>query len=145
MIAMPYIVVDMVLDILSLIFFCVTSAALLSRYPLANLYLPARLRNQRTLAFVAQGLVLSALSIVVVLVVARLRNRSIFWPFMGDLFSFLGLINSLVLAYQFLDKRYFLNMPKVQRQLLLAIVSVAMTFVPFIVVVTAVVGLFVIR
>jgi hypothetical protein len=142
MIAMPYIVVDMVLDILSLIFFCVTSAALLSRYPLANLYLPARMRHRRTLAFVAQGLVLTVFSM---LVVARLRNRSILWPFMGDLFSFIGLINSLVLAYLFLDQRYFLNTPKVQRRLLLAIVSVAMTFVPFIVVVTAVVGSFVIK
>jgi hypothetical protein len=50
-----------------------------------------------------------------------------------------------VLAYLFLDQRYFLNTPKVQRRLLLAIVSVAMTFVPFIVVVTAVVGSFVIK
>jgi len=74
MIAMPYIVVNMVLGILSLIFFCITSAALLSRYPLANFYLPAQLRNQKILAFVAQGLVLSVLSIVVVLVRARFRN-----------------------------------------------------------------------
>lgn len=146
MVAMPYILVDMVLNILSLIFFCITSAALLSRYTSANRYLPAQLRNQKTLAFVAQGLVLSVLSIAVVLVSARVRNVSyILSPFIFELFFCLGVINSVVLSYQFLDRRYLLNTPKVQRRLLIAIISVVMTSVPVIAVVTAVVGLFIIK
>ncbi len=77
MIAMPYIVVNMVLGILSLMFFCVTSAALLSKYPSANRHLPAQLRRSRSLAFVANGFMLSVLSIVVVLVVKRLSTPKI--------------------------------------------------------------------
>jgi hypothetical protein len=145
MVAMPYILVNMVLDRLSLILFCVTSAAILSRYPSANLWLPSRLRNRRTLAFVAHGLVLSALLIVAVGVTGRLWSWNLFPPFIGDLLFFISLINSMVLAYQFLDKRYFLNKPKVQRRVLLAMVSVVITFVPFIAVVTVVFGLFIIR
>lgn len=141
MIPMPYILVDIVLGELSLLFFCITTAALLSRWPLANLWLPAPLRNRKTLAFVAYALAL----VVIVRVMTRLGRVSLFSPFISDLFSFIGLMNSVVLAYQFLDKRYFLNRPKVQRRFLLAIVSLVMTFVPFLAVVTAVVGLFVIK
>ena len=57
MVAMPYILVNLVLEIFSFILFCTTGAALLSKYSLTNRYLPARWRNRRTLAFVAQGLV----------------------------------------------------------------------------------------
>jgi len=71
MVAMPYILVNLVLEIFSFILFCTTSAALLSKYSLTNRYLPAQLRNHRTLAFIAQGMVVSVLSIVVVLVKAR--------------------------------------------------------------------------
>ena len=145
MVAMPYILVNIVLGKLSLIFFCITSAALLSKYPLANLYLPARLRNRKILAFVAHGLVLLVLSIVVVLVMARLRKTFIYSVFIFELFFYIGFVNSVVLAYQFLDKRYFLNTPKVQRRLLIAIFSVVMTAVPVIVVIIAVYGLFIIR
>lgn len=145
MIAMPYIAVNIVLDILSLTFFCMTSAALLSAYPFANRHLPAQLRNRRTLAFVAHGLVLSVLSIVVVLVAARRRNAYISSFFVFELFFYIGLINSLVLAYKFLDRRYFLSTPKIQRRLLIAICSVVMTFVPVIAVIAVVVRLFIIR
>jgi hypothetical protein len=141
MVAMPYILVDIVLGELSLLFFCITTAALLSRWPLANLWLPALLRNRKTLVFVAYALAL----IVIVRVMASLGRVSLFTPFISDVFSFIGLMNSVVLAYQFLDKRYFLNRSEVQRRFLLAIVSVVMTFVPFLAVVTAVVGLFVIK
>jgi hypothetical protein len=41
MVAMPFILVDFVLEILSLIFFWMTSATLLSKCPVAILYLPA--------------------------------------------------------------------------------------------------------
>ena len=145
MVAMPYILVDIVLNIVSVIFFCITGAALLSRYPSANRFLPARLRNQRTLAFVVQGLALSVLSMAVVLVNARVRNVSyMFSPLITDLFFSIGLVNSVVLSYQFLDSRYFLETPKVQRCLLMIMISLAMTSVPAIAVVTAVVGLFII-
>jgi hypothetical protein len=142
MVAMPYVLVNIVLDIFSLIFFCVTSAALLSRYRLAGFCLPAQIRNRKALAFVAFGL---ALSIVAVLVMARYKNVYIFSLSIFDLFFFMGIINSLVLAYQFMDKRYFLNTPKLQRRLLISIFSIVMTFVPVIAVVIAMVGLFIIK
>lgn len=141
MIPMPYILVNIVLDELSLLFFCITTAALLSKWPLANLWLPVPMKNRKTLAFVAHALVL----IVIVRVMARWWRGFLFSPFISDILTCIGLINSVVLAYRFLDKRYFLNMPKVQRRFLLAIFSLVMTFVPFLAVVTAMVGLFVIK
>jgi hypothetical protein len=145
MVAMPYILVDIVLGILSLMFFCITSAALLSRYPAASLYLPAPVRARRAFAFLAHGVVLSALSIAAVFLVARLLNTRLFSPFLFDLFFCIGLVNSVVLAFQFMDKRYFLGTPKLQRRLLLGTFSVVMALVPAIAVIVAVVGLFTIR
>lgn len=145
MVAMPYILVNIVLGILSLILFCITSAALLSQYPRANRYLPPQLRKKRALAFVAQALVLAVLSIVVVRGWAGLRNGFIYSSHIFDVFFYIGLINSVVLTCQFLDARYFLNTPKVQRLLLIGMVSVAMISLSAIVVLTAVVGLFIIR
>ena len=145
MVAMPYILVNIVLGRLSLILFCITSAALLSQYPRANRYLPPQLRKQRTLAFVAQALVLAVLSIVVVRGWARLSNGSIYSSYIVDVFFYIGLINSVALTYQFLDARYFLNTPKVQRRLLIGMVSVVVVSLSAIVVLTAVVGLFTIR
>jgi hypothetical protein len=55
-----------------------------------------------------------------------------FSPFLFDILFCLPLINSVVLAYQFLSKRYFLNTATLQRRLLLGTLSV-------------VVGVFVIR
>ena len=145
MIAMPYILVNIVLDWLSLLLFCMTSAALLSMYPVANRYLPAQVRNQRALAFVAHGLVLLTLSIAVVLVTGRLRSGYRLSRFIYEFFFYIGLMNSMVLAYQFLDQRYLLNTPKLQRRLFIAIVSVIMAVVPVIAVIIAVFGLFTIR
>ena len=145
MVAMPYILVDIVLGILSVIFFSITTAAILFRYPSANRYLPPQLRNHQTLVFIAQWFVLSVFSIAVVLLYARVRNGYLFSPFIFDLFFCLGLINSVVLSYRFLDGRYFQNVPKAQRRLLLAIVSVLMTSIPAFAVLTAVVALFIIK
>jgi hypothetical protein len=142
MVAMPYILVDFVLGILSLLFFCITSAALLSAYPPANVWLPAQLKDRKALAFVAQGLLLSILA---ALAIAAFGKSYILSPSISDLLFFIGLINSVVLAYRFLDKRYFLNKPKLQRRLLLGTCSVVMTFVPAFAIVIAVVGLFTIR
>lgn len=145
MVAMPYILVDIVLGIVSLIFFCVTSAALLSRYPTAGFYLPARLRDRRALAFLAQVAMLSVASIAGVYLFAKWRNTRIGSPLLFDVFFCIGLVNSVVLAFQFMNKRYFLSMAKIRRWLLLGAFSVVMTLVPAIAVVTAVVGLFIIR
>lgn len=145
MIAMPYILVDIVFSKLSVIFFSITSAALLSQYPIANSWLPAQLRNRRILVFFAHGLVLSVLSMTAVHIIARTANMSTYSPRISDPFFFIGLINSLMLAYQFIDKRYFLNTPKLQRRLVIAVCSLVMVLVPAFAVVIAVVGLFLIR
>ena len=142
---MPYILVDIVLGILSVIFFSITSAALLVRYPPANRYLPPQLRNHKALAFIAHWFVLSVFSIAVVLVYARVSSGYLFSPLIFDLLFFVGLINSVALGYQFLDRRYFLRMPKAQRRLLIAILSVLMTSIPAFVVLTVVVALFIIK
>jgi hypothetical protein len=141
MVAMPYILVDIVLGIISLIFFCVTSAALLSRYPVANFYLPAVLKGRRTVSFLAQAVLLSGLSFVAVYLIARVRSTHLLF----DVLFFIGLVNSVVLAFQFMDTRYLLGTPKLQRRLLLGAFSVAVTLVPATAVIVAVVALFVIR
>lgn len=145
MVAMPYILVDIVLGIVSLIFFCVTSAALLSRYPSAGFYLPAGLRDRRALAFLAQLVVLSVASIAAVFLFAIGRNTRLWSPFLFDVLFCIGLVNSVVLAFQFMDRRYFLGVPRIRRWLLLGAFSVVVTFVPAVAVLTAVVGLFTIR
>jgi hypothetical protein len=145
MIAMPYILVDIVLSILGLIFFCVTSTALLSTYPLASLYLPAPLRRRKAVVVLAHGLVVSALSITVVLVITRFGRVRIHSPVIADVSFLLGVMNAVVLAYRYTDRRYFLNTPALQRRLLLGAVSLVSSLVPVIAIVTAVVGLFTIR
>jgi hypothetical protein len=89
--------------------------------------------------------VLSALSIVVVRLMARMWHTFLFSLFIFEVFFYIGLINSIVLTYQFLDKRYFLKTPRLQRRLLIAVCSVVMTTIPAIAVVTVVVGLFIIK
>ena len=76
MIAMPYIVVDIVFSGLSPLFFSITSAALLSRHPFANLWLPARIRNRRIFALAANALALSVLSLAAVHVIAGIDRKS---------------------------------------------------------------------
>jgi len=142
MVAMPYILVNLVLEIFSFILFCTTGAALLSKYSLTNRYLPARLRNHRTLAFVAQGLVLSVLSMVVVLVVARGRPVFLLAQPVFELFFNIGVANSVVLTYQLLDGRWLLNTPKVPRRVLIALCAVVMTSAAAIAVLAAAVRLF---
>ena len=145
MVAMPYILVNMVSDVLSLILFCTTSAALLSKYPATNRYLPAGLRNHRMLAFVTQGVVVSALSIGVVFAMGNGRTSFQFARFIFGLFFYVGFVNSVVLTYQFLNGRYFRKTPKAQRRLLIAVCAVVMTSAGAIAVAVAVVGLFTIR
>ena len=145
MVAMPYILVNIVFGRLSLILFWITSAALLSQYRQTNRYLPAPLRTPRAVAFVAHALVLAVLSLVVMSAWVRLGRGFLYSSSIFDLLFSIGLINAAVLTYQFLDARYFLNTPKVRRRLLIGTVSVVTISVLAIVVVTAVVGLFIIR
>jgi hypothetical protein len=126
-------------------FFFIASAALLSRYRFANLWLPTQIRNRRVLAFVAHGLVLTVLSIVAVHVVARITHVSTFSPRISDPFFYMGLVISVVLAYQFMDKSYFLNTPKLRRRLMIAAFSLVVVIVPAFAVVIAVIGLFIIK
>jgi hypothetical protein len=142
MVAMPYLVANMVLELLSLVLFCMTSAALL--YPLTHRYLPAFLRNHRTFTVVAQGLVLSVLAMVVVLAIARGRSLYLFIHIF-ELLCYIGLANAVVLTYGFLDGRLLRNIPKVQRRLLITLCSVVMIAAAFIAVFAAVVRLFVMR
>lgn len=145
MVAMPYILVNIVLGIVALAFFCVTSAALLSRYPAGNFYLPRQLRDRKAIAFVVQVLVITALSSVALLVVTRLSGMRLSSPYLSDVLFFIGLANAVILAYGFMDRRYFLNTPTLPRRLLIGTFSLVVAFVPVLAVVIAVVGLFVIR
>jgi hypothetical protein len=145
MVAMPYILVNLVLEILSLILFCTTSTALLSKYRWTDRYVPQRLRNHKTLVFVAYGFVLSVLSLAVLPVVARGRAVFITWQFVFELLFFAALANSVVLTYQFLDGRFLRNAPKVQRRLWIALGAVVMPFAAAIAVVGVVIRLFMIR
>lgn len=145
MVAMPYILVDIVLAIVSWIFFCVASAALLSRYPTAGFYLPLRLRDRRTTAFVAHWVALSAASLVALLGGTKASGTRLFSPYLSDVLFFLGLAIAVILAYQFIERRYFLNTHGLWRRILIGTLSVVATFVPALAVVVAIVGLFVIR
>ena len=146
MVAMPYILVNIVLDLFSLALFSMTSVALLSRSRFVGRWLPAQLRGRQTLTLiVTQGLVLAVLSIVAMRVVSRLRYVHIFSLPLFDGLFFIGALNCVVLAYQFLDKRYFLSMPKVPRRLLIALCSTMLTGIPLLAIVIAVVGLFIIK
>jgi hypothetical protein len=144
MIPMPYVLVNIVLDMLSLVFFCLTSAALLSRYAFASRWLPPWVRHRRPAAFVAYALALSAL-LIIARVTGRLRNVDVLSVPLHDVFLYIGVVNSVVLIYQAMDRCCFLNTPRLQRRLLLVVMSVVMTVVPVIAVIAAVFGLFIIR
>ena len=131
MVAMPYILVDMVLGYVSLGLFCITGAALLSR-----------LFARRRLVFV---LAASVLSFTAAILVARAFGLGILSPGVSDPLFLIGLVNSAVLLYQFLGKRYLLEAPKVRRRLLLGTLSITVPVFAAIAVVSTVIALFVIR
>lgn len=145
MVAMPYILVNIVLDALSLLLFCLTSAALLSRCEFAAAWLPPPLRQRRAAAFVAYALMLALVLIAAARATGGFRSLHMVSVPIYDVFLYIGTVNSVVLIYQTMSKHWFLNTPALQRRLLLTIMSVVMTFVPVIAVVIAVFGLFVIR
>jgi len=146
MVAMPYILVNIVLDIFALVLFCTTSVALLTRSRFASRWLPSRLRQRKTLTLiVTQGLLLFVLSIVAMPVVARLKYVHLFSFLLFDVLFFIGAVNSMVLVYQFLDGRCFLSLSKLRRRVLIALCSAVVTCIPLMAAITAIVGLFVIK
>jgi hypothetical protein len=145
MIAMPYILVDIVLSKLAPAFFCIAAAVLLSKYPWANRWLPGRLGHRRGLAFVAHASVLTVLSILAVYVVATLGHLPTRSAEIYDWFVFAGLAICMLLAYQFMDARYLRSTPPVPRRLLIGLLSLVVTVVPAVVAVTALVGLLIIK
>jgi uncharacterized membrane protein len=82
---------------------------------------------------------------VAIHVVAKMANISTISPRISDPFIFAGLINSLVLAYLFMDRRYFLNTPKLQRRLVIAALSLVAVLVPAFAVVVVLIGLLMIK
>jgi len=148
MVPMPYILVNIVMDVFSLVLCCTTSVALLSRSQFASRWLPSQLRQRKTLTLiVTQGLLLFVLWIVAMPVVARLKYVYLFSRslLLFDVLFFIGAVNSVVLAYQFMNARYFLSMSNLRRRVLIALCSVVVTCVPLLAAVTAIVGLFIIK
>ena len=95
--------------------------------------------------FVAHWAVLSVVSLVALLIATKASGTRLFSPYLSDVVFFAGLAMAVILAYQFIDRGYFLNTPRPWRRLLIGTLSVIATFVPALAVVIAVVGLFVIR
>lgn len=145
MILMPYILVNIVLEILSIPFFSLTSAALFYRHPLAKLYLPERLSTRAWLSFTVLAFPITVLATATAFFLAKTNNRYILSVSIFDVFFYAGFVNSLVLAYRFLDKRYFLQRPTTQRRLLISMLSVIMTITIVIAIEAVVTVLFIIR
>jgi len=148
MVPMPYILVNIVMDVFSLVLFCTTSVALLSRSQFARRWLPSQLRQRKTLTLlVTQGLLFVVLWIVAMPVVARWKYVYLFSRSLSlfDVLFFIGAVNSAVLAYQFLNARCFLSMPNLRRRVLIALCSAVVTGVPLLAPVIAIVGLFIIK
>ena len=140
MVAMPYILVNLVLGAFSLLLFGVTSAALIT-----GLFLGGQPRSRRTFVFVALALALSVLPIVGLHVAQRAVGTYVSPQPLYDLLFLIGLINSVVLAYRFLNTRWLLDTPKVRRRLALSVASVVVAVVPALAVVAMVYRLCVIR
>jgi len=136
MVAMPYILVTIVLDLLSIPFFSLTSTGLLLNFRLAKKLLPERLWTPAWVPFAVIALLMTSLATGVRL----LAGRVVF-----GIFGWAGFINSLVLVYRFLDKRWFLGRPQVLRRLLIALLSAVVTTAAVIAIQAVVVVLFVIR
>ena len=148
MVPMPYILVNIVMDVFSFVLFCTTSVALLCRSRLASRWLPAQFRQRKTLTLiVTQGMLLVVLWMVAMRVVARWKYVYLFSRALSlfDVLFFVGAANSAVLVYQFLDARCFLSMSNLRRRVLIALCSAVVTCIPLLAAVIAIVGLFIIK
>lgn len=140
MVAMPYLLVNIVLGAISMLLLGVTSAALV-----VSLWLPAQPRSRRMLVFLALAVGLSVLPIVAVRLLQLSRHDYVSPQPFYDLAFSIGLVNSVVLVYRFLGRRCFRGTSKIRRRLLLGVLSVLMTMVSAFAVVEAVVALCTIR
>lgn len=136
MIAMPYIVVVIVLDMLSVPYFSLTTTALLLRLAFVRKHLPGWLSARAWVSFTVPALLLTALALGLRLI----AGTGVF-----PIYAYLGFANSLVLAYLFLNKRCFLRSPRALRRILNALLSAAITTAAVAVVQLIVITLFVIR
>jgi hypothetical protein len=142
---MPYILVNVVLDILSVALFCLSSAALLSQYPRTRSFLPKGTRHRWPLAFLVYLAVLLALAAIVDRVTARLASGWRLSQVLTQVSFWVGFANTVVLAYRSLTRRWFAAARSVPRRLLTALLSLLVTGTLVIAVVIAVVAVFTIR
>lgn len=136
MIAMPYILVVIVLDMLSVPYFSLTTTALLYRRAIVRKYMPGWLSARAWVSFAVPALLLTALALGLRLI----AGTGVF-----PIYAYVGFANSLVLVYLFLNKRCFLRSPNALRRLLNALLSGAIATAAVAVVQVIVVTLFVIR
>jgi len=142
---MPYIMVNIVSDLIILIYFSLTTAAVLSKYTPTHRYSISPRRRYRPIPFATYSLLLIALLTLSVHFFHTLKNVHIGPIFFFDILFFIAFANSLVLVYQFLNKRWLLRMPTVRRRALIALSSLIMVSVPVVAVSAAVVKIFIIK
>src|SRR5262245_5367128 len=145
MVPMPYILVTIVSNIISLVYFSLTSAALLAKYSPTNRFFPSLLQRHRTMLFLAYSLLLLGLLYFGVYVKEPLNHVHIGPVFFFDIIFCIAFANSLVLVYQFLSQRWFRHLPNIRRRILIALCSLVIVTVPVLAVTAAVVKIFTIR
>ena len=142
MIPMPYILVNIVFSVVSVVVFGTATAAILAQYGLAGFYLPARIRHHRVILFAAHGLVLIALtSLMLHFFGQTLRLPSV----VANVLFWSGVVISMILLYGFMNRHWFLRMPKVGRRLLIGCLSILIPFIVANALIAAVVALFIIK
>jgi len=142
MVAMPYILVNIVLSAISMVLFSLTTAALLIGIPSVKRKLSTR--GRRAIVFLAVATILAGLVIAVVNILSRLVEAFFPLHLFETLFS-VALLNATLLAYQFLGRRWFRTLPSTPRRLLIGVLSILVVVVPAFALVTAVYALCVIR
>ena len=142
MVAMPYILVNLVLSGVALVLFSVTTAALLVGLPAAKRNLLTRTR--RVLVFLALAAALAGLVIGVLQVLARVVHG--FYPLsVFETLFCVALVNAMVLAYRYLSKRWFRTVSAVPRGILIGAISIVVVLVPALAILIASYALFLIR
>jgi hypothetical protein len=142
---MPYILVNFVLEILSVIYFSLSTAALLYKRPIAIGFLPSGMQNRKWVLFVFYALLLTVTCFGAAYILLHTNNAYYHSISIFELFLFVGFVNSVVLFYKFLSRRYFLSMSRFWRGSVIALLSISANYVAFNVIVFIVTILFVIR
>ena len=133
---MPYILVVIVLDMLSVPYFSLTSTALLLRTAAAKRYMPEWLSSRGWVSFAVPALLMTSVALAVRLLVGTV---------VFQVYAWVGFVNSLVIVYLFLSKRWFLRRPRAFRTILNALLSLTINTAALYAVQAIVVVLFVIR